>query len=255
MTILPVLVLFDGWASLFRDRVVPWRIAMSERVRAQFEREALPPFIAGRRWFAGKGQSVRRVELADYVEWKSGTRSWLVALARVESAEGDTQTYFLPLTLAWEDRDEETLRTLGPLTVAKARQQAQVGVIGDAFARRGLLSRARRRSGGRSDAEDRARRAFASSPRGRSQHYAGDDVAKLAVSMPGAQGSNTIVSLGDRLFLKAYRRVSVGRESGARDRPLPDRRRLHARRSGCRERGIRRATTAAMRRWRSCRRT
>ena len=101
---LPVLVLFDGWASLFRDRVVPWRIAMSERVRAQFEREVLPPFIAGRRWFAGKGQSVRRVELADYVEWKPGTRSWLVALARVESAEGDTQTYFLPLTLAWEDQ-------------------------------------------------------------------------------------------------------------------------------------------------------
>ena len=45
---------------------------------------------------------------------------------------------------------------------------------------------------------------------GRSQHYAGDDIAKLAVSMPGAQGSNTIVSLGDRLFLKGYRRVSVG---------------------------------------------
>ncbi len=34
---LPVLVLFDGWASLFRDRVVPWRIGMSEKVRTQLE--------------------------------------------------------------------------------------------------------------------------------------------------------------------------------------------------------------------------
>ena len=31
---LPVLVLFDGWTSFFRDRVVPWRIAMAERTRA-----------------------------------------------------------------------------------------------------------------------------------------------------------------------------------------------------------------------------
>ncbi len=57
---LPVLVLFDGWASLFRDRVVPWRIAMSEKVRAQLEREALPAFVAGRRWYAAKGAAVRR---------------------------------------------------------------------------------------------------------------------------------------------------------------------------------------------------
>ena len=69
---LPVLVLFDGWASLFRDRVVPWRIAISDKVRTQLEREVLPAFIGARRWFAGKGQGVRRVELTDYVEWKQG---------------------------------------------------------------------------------------------------------------------------------------------------------------------------------------
>jgi maltose alpha-D-glucosyltransferase/alpha-amylase len=28
---LPVLVLFDGWNSFFRDRVVPWRIGMAEK--------------------------------------------------------------------------------------------------------------------------------------------------------------------------------------------------------------------------------
>jgi maltose alpha-D-glucosyltransferase/alpha-amylase len=34
---LPVLVLFDGWASFFRDRVVPWRIGMAEKARAHLE--------------------------------------------------------------------------------------------------------------------------------------------------------------------------------------------------------------------------
>src|SRR5262249_62191890 len=45
---LPTLVLFDGWASLFRDRVVPWRIKMSENVRKHLQNEALPAFVAGR---------------------------------------------------------------------------------------------------------------------------------------------------------------------------------------------------------------
>src|SRR5207248_2876088 len=48
----PVLVLFDGWESFFRDRVVPWRIGAAERVRARFEREVLPGYFALQRWYA-----------------------------------------------------------------------------------------------------------------------------------------------------------------------------------------------------------
>ena len=130
---LAVLVLFDGWASLFRDRVVPWRIGMSEKVRKQLESQVLPAFIAGRRWYAAKSEPVRRVDIADHVEWKPRERSWLLTLARVERASGETETYFLPLTLVWEDRDEALLRALSAFTIAKARQQAQVGVLADAF--------------------------------------------------------------------------------------------------------------------------
>ena len=38
---LPMLVLFDGWTSFFRERVVPWRIRMAEKTRAQLENEVL----------------------------------------------------------------------------------------------------------------------------------------------------------------------------------------------------------------------
>jgi maltose alpha-D-glucosyltransferase/alpha-amylase len=51
----PVLVLFDGWSSLFRDRVVPWRIGMAEKTRAQLETDTLPRFIETQRWYASKG--------------------------------------------------------------------------------------------------------------------------------------------------------------------------------------------------------
>jgi maltose alpha-D-glucosyltransferase/alpha-amylase len=206
---LPVLVLFDGWASLFRDRVVPWRMTMSDKVRAQTEREVLPEFVAGRRWFAAKGASIRRVEIADHVEWKPNERSFLVTLARVEDAAGETQTYFLPLTLAWEDDDEERMRALATYTIAKVRQQAQVGVLADAFADDAFVRALVAAVGSGLDLPAaRGRLRFA--PTSAFSALAGDSPQALEVRLPPAQSSNTIVALGERLFVKGYRRLQAG---------------------------------------------
>jgi maltose alpha-D-glucosyltransferase/alpha-amylase len=206
---LQVLVLFDGWASLFRDRVVPWRIGMAEKVMAQLEREALPPFVAGRRWYAAKGEPVRRVTLVDQVEWERRESSWLVSLARVESGAGEGQTYFLPLTLAWEDQDEERMRTLASLSVAKVRQQARVGILADAFGDE-TFCRALVSAIGAGEQLKLARGTLHFKPTRAFARIAGDAYEALPVALPGAQSSNTIATLGERLFLKGYRRVQAG---------------------------------------------
>ncbi len=41
----PTLVLFDGWTSFFRERVMPWRIGMADRMRTQLETDTLPRHI------------------------------------------------------------------------------------------------------------------------------------------------------------------------------------------------------------------
>ena len=133
----PVLVLFDGWSSLFRDRVVPWRIGIAEKTRLQFETDALPRYLETQRWYAAKGTPIDRARIADHVLWQEGTgktlQSWLVALLDLEGA-GERTSYFMPLALAWEERDEERVRNLSTSAVAKIRQQSNVGVMGDAFA-------------------------------------------------------------------------------------------------------------------------
>src|ERR1700752_31976 len=48
--------------------------------------------------------------------------------------QGETRSFFLPLALAWEDTEEERMRNLAVSAVARVRQQAHVGVMGDAFA-------------------------------------------------------------------------------------------------------------------------
>jgi maltose alpha-D-glucosyltransferase/alpha-amylase len=205
----PLLVLFDGWRSIFRDRVVPWRIAMAEKVRAQFETEALPRFIAAQRWYAARGEAPRRVALADHAEWSAGPGSWLVALFRVEEAGGEASTYFLPMSLAWEDGDEERLRAMLAVTVARARQQALVGVVGDAFGDEAFC-RALVQAVGAGKTLACAQGSVRFTPTAAFAELAGADPGALPVRPPAAQGSNTVVALGERLFLKGYRRLQPG---------------------------------------------
>jgi maltose alpha-D-glucosyltransferase/alpha-amylase len=206
---LPVLVLFDGWASLFRERVVPWRISMSDRVRKQMETEVLPGFVSSRRWYAAKGEPLARVALADHVEWRRRERSWLLALAHAERAGAEPHTYFLPLALAWEEREEPRMRALASATMAKVRQQAEVGVLADAFADE-AFAREVVAAIGTGEEVKTAKGTIRFRPTARFAELAGAAPGELRVAIPAAQGSNTAVELGGRLFLKAYRRVQAG---------------------------------------------
>lgn len=206
---LPTLVLFDGWHSFFRDRVVPRRIAMAEKVRAQLEEDALPHFVAAQRWSGAKGKLIQRVVISDYAEWDNADYKWLVALVSIEGAAGGPLTCFLPLALAWEKGDEERLHAMSPTTVAKVRQQAHVGILGDAFAD-GAFCRAMVQAIGERQTLPSDQGIISFSPTSAFAALAGEVFANLTVRMPGTQGSNTAVVLGEQLFLKGYRHLQTG---------------------------------------------
>ncbi len=56
-----------------------------------------------------------------------------MALLQVETSTGQS-SYFLPMALAWGDSDDEQVRALAAVTLARVRQQSEVGVLADAFA-------------------------------------------------------------------------------------------------------------------------
>ncbi|MHB1245327.1 MAG: maltose alpha-D-glucosyltransferase [Sulfuriferula sp.] len=206
---LPMLVLFDGWRSFFRDRVVPWRIAMAEKVRSHLEEDVLPHFVAAQRWYGVKGEAVKRVVLRDHTEWGDNDSKWLISIFRIETAAGSTQTCFLPLALAWENGSEERLRAMQPVAVAKVRQQARVGILADAFADE-LFCHKLVQSIGAGDTLACEQGSIRFIPTAAFSVLTGDDARTLDVRAPGTQGSNTAVVLGEKLFLKGYRHLQVG---------------------------------------------
>ena len=203
----PVLVLFDGWNSLFREQVVPWRIGLAVKTRTRFETEVLPQHIELQRWYAAKGTPITRARILDHVLWEQGRDGWLLPLLELEGPADSV--YFLPLALAWEDREEERFRGFATAAVARVRQQAEVGLLADAFADErfcraviAAIGDGRSLPAGAGSIRFTPTRAFA--------ELAGTELAGLAISRPQAQSSNTIVTVEERLFLKGYRRIRSG---------------------------------------------
>ncbi|HXV08536.1 MAG TPA: maltose alpha-D-glucosyltransferase, partial [Burkholderiales bacterium] len=205
---LPVLVLFDGWNSFFRERVVPWRIGMAERMRAQLEQEALPHYLAVQRWYAAKGALIARAALKDHAQLATARGNALLALLEVD-AGGQRDAYFAPLLLAWEDGEEERVRTLLPFTVARVRQQANVGVLADAFADQAFCLATLEAIGERLELPAGAG-TFRFEPTAAFEALSGEEPDELAVHPTQTQSSNTTVALGRRFFLKGYRLLRAG---------------------------------------------
>jgi maltose alpha-D-glucosyltransferase/alpha-amylase len=203
----PVVVLFDGWFSLFRDRVVPWRMGLATKTRQQFETDTLPRWIEGQRWYGSKGQAIARASLVDSAVWEVDGDSWLLTVTELEGP-ADKPRYFAPLALAWEEREEERTRALGPHAIARVRQQSQVGVLADALADerfcRALL-RALRDARTIETADGRIR----CQPTTEFPLLAGE-LETLPISRPQAQSSNTIVAVEEHLLMKGFRRLREG---------------------------------------------
>jgi maltose alpha-D-glucosyltransferase/alpha-amylase len=200
----PILVLFDGWVSFFREKVVPWRMGMADQLRKQLEEQVLPRYIEAQRWYASKGEPIQAARIQDHAVWEAGGGiSWLLSVLGVGNA-----TYFLPMALAWEE-DEEHVRQLAQSTIVRVRQQANVGVIGDAMADEGFCRNVVKAIGeSRTLPTERGSVRF--TPTLAFGGIAGDELAALSVSRLQAQSTNTSITLGERLFLKCYRNLRSG---------------------------------------------
>ncbi len=199
---LPVLVLGDAWRSFAAGA------KGADKIHQQLERDVLPAFLAGQRWFAAKGRDLERVELAAMEPWEGGGEHFLLAWVRAHLDGGEVHTYLLPLALAWGEVDDEAIRPLMTSALARVRQQAHMGILYDAVAAEAFP---------RALVDAMARAAEVPLGDGRLVFHATAAYRKLVgeapphgLRRPRVEGTNTTVSLGERLFLKLYRQVQEG---------------------------------------------
>ncbi len=172
--------------------------------------EVLPGFLGVRRWFAAKGASIKKVEVAVQAGLEDGGDSdRLLSILRVYiGEEAEPQFYFLPLAAAWEDEREDAGLGLLANAVAKLRRRSRIGVLYDAFADEGFCRDFVAAMGGEKEIPLGERRVRFSKTSVFEELTGGERLP--SVRRVGVEQSNTSVILGEQLVMKAYRRLQPG---------------------------------------------
>jgi maltose alpha-D-glucosyltransferase/alpha-amylase len=205
---LPVLVLFDNWRSFFPERVESQRVAMAEKLLGQLEHEILPGFLPGQRWFGARAESLERLQIEELAAWSGEHGVWLWLWVKARFAAGETRSYCLPLAIGWGEPDDEAIRPLLPVALARVRQQARVGILYDAVADSRFVGAVVRSMGETVDLPF-GHGSLGFHPTSAYSRLT-SEIPPGELRRPAVEGTNTTVILGDALFLKLYRRIQVG---------------------------------------------
>jgi maltose alpha-D-glucosyltransferase/alpha-amylase len=169
--------------------------------------------MARQRWYGAKSEPLDRVTLVRHAMLQAQGEQWLLAMVETHGP-AEPARYFVPLAIAFDDKDEERTRELTAQAVAKVRQQATMGVLADAMADlpfcRALIAAI-----GSKHAVKAEGGTLRFLPGATYADLIGDtldtnDDTSQALMRRLVGSSNSVSLIGDRLFLKAYRKISAG---------------------------------------------
>jgi maltose alpha-D-glucosyltransferase/alpha-amylase len=169
------------------------------------EDEALPQYIAKRRWFGLRDQPIKAARVTHLVNIGDDADEILLTIAEVKTTGGTTH-WLLPLAVLWDDQPSTTLPNM--LAVARVRCGRRMGLLTDAFA---LPSFAHRfvtcLASAKEFASEDAVVRFRPTETGRVPLEAS---LESEVNLLAAEQSNSLLTIGDVAMLKIYRRISAG---------------------------------------------
>ncbi len=201
-----------GIASLLPEIRVEgtWQSVLSGTPKERLE-SVLSGYIRQRRWFAGKARRVKSAQITDVVSVPGAPDGADLAAVVVNYAEGDPDTYQLPLAYANSAEAQHVLERWPHCAIAWVRIKGEKdhGLLYDALgppafaeAVLGAIARRRRATGDSGTVVGTTTRAF---PRLR-----GPETVRLDAAISVAEQSNNSVVFGERLILKVFRRLEEG---------------------------------------------
>jgi maltose alpha-D-glucosyltransferase/alpha-amylase len=172
---------------------------------ALIEQEALPQYLAKRRWYGLKDQKMEVARIADVTDISEGEQETLLAEIEVRT-EGGKSRWLLPLGILWEDEPSAALPHR--LALARVRRGRRVGFLTDAFTLPAFAHRvvAALIAGREYQGSDGTLR-FRSLESGKAL-LQGCETAEI--NWLTAEQSNSSLTIGESVMVKIFRRISAG---------------------------------------------
>ena len=171
----------------------------------------LPEFLIHQRWFSGKARPIESVEIIEVVPVTTGRLKAFLVLAQVTYAEGQSDTYALPLILARSGQGPSP--QAGDQLVPAIHLEGQVGRAGailyDALWDKEFPKVLLEAISSRHSFKGTKGEVFAS-PTETFQKALNPGQSTLEPSLMRTEQSNTSLRFGDQFILKFYRRLEEG---------------------------------------------
>jgi maltose alpha-D-glucosyltransferase/alpha-amylase len=190
-------------AGLRLQHAADWKTVLSGAAKERMEQEWLPAFLPKQRWFGGKSRQIVATAIRDW----GPMGDHALALIEIIYAEGDKDTYFLPLAISIGAQGDSIFKGHGNAILAAVATPEGGGYLHDAVfddeAAREFLALI-----GNAGELSMQRGKVRGMPSAGFMDLRGDDV--LEPRRGSAEQSNTSILFGNRLILKLFRRQQVG---------------------------------------------
>jgi len=168
----------------------------------------MPAFLRTRRWFQGKGRTIRAIDIKDQIAIPDTHAQML--LAEVDYNDGDPETYLMPGSVATGDAVQQVKQraldaAVGEIQTPDGAKGVLYSAIWDPAFRDALLgaiARRRRLRGRIGELAASHNRAF--------RKVWGSSHPELGSSVLNIDQANSAFIYGNRFFLKLYRRLESG---------------------------------------------
>jgi maltose alpha-D-glucosyltransferase/alpha-amylase len=167
----------------------------------------LPELLQRQRWFGSKSSKIVSVTVTDWCPFDDGYS--VLAWVSVELDKGNAESYFLPLTLIYDEVAQETRDSNANLVIAPVRAPGREGILCDALSRQSvcnaLLSLIAK------DGKLQGRFGIIQgAPSRMLPELMSDEDDNLPARRSSAEQSNTSILFDDKLILKCFRKQEFG---------------------------------------------